>query len=1450
MLTHDLANLDADVTDFGRLLNELRWNGVRQTARFLFNLPPPISINADEHSALGFYHDQAAANHTPGAMNIPDSYLPGEVPDDYLVTSQDQPLAFTDNTPTLQRSRASYTNKGLFTFVSDDVRVTQTAWSLPGADWLLIEYEVRNIQTTPIDDLRIGFHGYIGGRSPGLPPVIPPIDAYGPGGDGGDDIDTVLGDGSGFAYRVTDNLGAAAATTLLFRSGNPAKPLDIYHGENYTLDGGMFNPASPVFVDDEWLYDALRTNQVAYPTGSGTCSFQLVCNVRSVVGWNIGTLPPGDFVRLPLAICVGGTQAGASSSCDAARAYWQSVHSGFQITEVQDEGGARMEFYNWNKPATDITGWYFSPDGGTTRWTAGIFSCGTIAPGAHCVYTLTGAEASALLASGPEGAVIGLYDAADTRLDEIGYGQRGLAPDPLTTESTSRAYSTMAGEYSSDWSRSAAASWGSLNGVPLPDVSMRTPLNEVLFNAANPADRFIEVFYGGSATMDLANHRIVGDTAYVIPAGPPALLSPANRYYYLRPSTAPTLFAAMAVSGDNLYLYDPAGRLLDRAAWSTPHATDLSMVRLPDGSGTPGAYDDPTAVAAGWVFDQRPTYSIVSLEADATQWGHPGLYVWYPLNATNLQASPDYLDLSVLSEPMGFPAALFQSDRVTPVAATPADGDALPDTGLLAPGATYALWVRLFVQDVPMPFYYKENTSVFASSSLDPIGGDRAFLETLINPWIQPDAWADPTTIYVESAAPFGLNTIATVTVNATGRGFTRYTAQDVIFTIDSSGSMMTNDPDPNGIACVPPHPQRVDAALNYIANLSVPDRGGYVDFDSFANLVTPLTTDYATLSAQVACNDQAGGTVISFGMGEANAELANNGAYDHLKIVILLTDADGIAPADDTSCRQLANSAAGLEIIYYTIGLNVPPGPPGGVDLLTYIADTTGGAFYPAADASALDAIFADIFSRVRNLAGKDVDLTDADPMLQFVLSDQVNLVPGTFQLVPGTVETAPNPDVVITNPTNVTLQWNFSQLDVYDYWAVTFQVTAPNPGPAVPVNLVPDSRVSYLTFEDDPITRSFPLVTLNVLPPINLIAPLIESRRIGGDVVLEWSPPVGLAGANAFEVYRGPSPRGIDLTTPIALTPDTAVTSWTDVGGAALGEAYYVLRAVNLSFDVRSVTSNTAGVFTIAFSPGINAFSLPLEPFTAMDTAALLAFLGATSVQTMDAAGRWVAYPGGPSVPVSPGQGLLASFGAATTRTFSGSPGSMILLSDLPGFTAAEAQSLWATVTATGDVQLIWSAPASPAVDHYCVRRAPTRRGLHTGVSSTIGCTAPGNAAITFFLDPGAAGGAGELYYLVLPVDAAGADLSSSFSVGVWTAAYTGMHAIGLPLRPDLPREVSWYAADIPRALGVLWLSGASWIPHFTEMPPGVYDATFAQGVGYQVQVKGPTLYRFVGM
>ena len=62
--------------------------------------------------------------------------------------------------------------------------------------------------------------------------------------------------------------------------------------------------------------------------------------------------------------------------------------------------------------------------------------------------------------------------------------------------------------------------------------------------------------------------------------------------------------------------------------------------------------------------------------------------------------------------------------------------------------------------------------------------------------------------------------------------------------------------------------------------------------------------------------------------------------------------------------------------------------------------------------------------------------------------------------------------------------------------------------------------------------------------------------------------------------------------------------------------------------------------------------------------------------------------------------------------------------------------------------------------------------------------------------------------------------------------------------------PLAVSAYADDIPSARGILWkVPSGAWVPHFTAMDPGTYDAPFDQARGFQLAVSSAVVHAFVG-
>jgi Mg-chelatase subunit ChlD len=209
----------------------------------------------------------------------------------------------------------------------------------------------------------------------------------------------------------------------------------------------------------------------------------------------------------------------------------------------------------------------------------------------------------------------------------------------------------------------------------------------------------------------------------------------------------------------------------------------------------------------------------------------------------------------------------------------------------------------------------------------------------------------------------FGDDGNYTATLNV--RGFlsnetTGPVRQDVVFSIDSSGSMMTNDPSD----------MRKEAAMTYVSLLSPPDRAAVVDFDENALLVndTHLGSNYTRVRENIGFIDSFGGTFITAGVEVALNELQGFGDSRHVWVVILLTDAQSIFEDDDILMPIQIARAKALGVRIYTIGLNTPPLL---FPFMENIANQTGGKFYPTPDADSLEKVYLEIKEDLGTIRG-----------------------------------------------------------------------------------------------------------------------------------------------------------------------------------------------------------------------------------------------------------------------------------------------------------------------------------------------------------------------------------------------------------------------------------------------------------------------------------------------
>ena len=169
-------------------------------------------------------------------------------------------------------------------------------------------------------------------------------------------------------------------------------------------------------------------------------------------------------------------------------------------------------------------------------------------------------------------------------------------------------------------------------------------------------------------------------------------------------------------------------------------------------------------------------------------------------------------------------------------------------------------------------------------------------------------------------------------------------TGVDIVFAIDSSGSMSSNDK--NGI--------RRSAVKQFIDKLGENDRAAIVDFDSSATIYQTFTNDHTLLYNAVNKVNDSGGTSLSAGISKS-ISLFTSTSYtrtDAYKYIIFLTDGDGSYSTSYTT--QAANN----DIVIYTVGLG------SGVrdSVLKGIASGTGGKYFFATEASQLLDVYYDV--------------------------------------------------------------------------------------------------------------------------------------------------------------------------------------------------------------------------------------------------------------------------------------------------------------------------------------------------------------------------------------------------------------------------------------------------------------------------------------------------------
>jgi Ca-activated chloride channel family protein len=232
-------------------------------------------------------------------------------------------------------------------------------------------------------------------------------------------------------------------------------------------------------------------------------------------------------------------------------------------------------------------------------------------------------------------------------------------------------------------------------------------------------------------------------------------------------------------------------------------------------------------------------------------------------------------------------------------------------------------------------------------------------------------------------------------------------TGRRIILAVDISGSMNTRD-----MANSASRLQVVQQVAGEFIDSRQGDQVGLILFGTQPYVQAPLTPDLATVHRFLdealvgfAGTETAIGDAIGLALKRLRAENGANAAPADRTVLILLTD--GESNAGTLQPIQAAHFAAQAGLRIYTIGVGAAVrggffGPVGNNDLdedtLKQIAKLTGGEYFRATDASALQSVYAQI-EKLEPVAGRDQWLRPTDEWFPYPLTLALLLsIPAAF--------------------------------------------------------------------------------------------------------------------------------------------------------------------------------------------------------------------------------------------------------------------------------------------------------------------------------------------------------------------------------------------------------------------------------------------------------------------
>lgn len=427
---------------------------------------------------------------------------------------------------------------------------------------------------------------------------------------------------------------------------------------------------------------------------------------------------------------------------------------------------------------------------------------------------------------------------------------------------------------------------------------------------------------------------------------------------------------------------------------------------------------------------------------------------------------------------------------------------------------------------------------------------------------------AAPTDIFVQGAGSPDTTTV-TLTVQGFGGTLTETVPIDVVFAIDSSGSMTVNDPTN----------LRLSAAKSFVDKLdSSRDQGGVVSWDTGVNFSFGLTQDFAALKTNIDNVDASGGTNLNVGLNGAISMLdANTRVGPSTEAIIFLTD--GVGTYTPAGSGGPAADAAGKGYVIYSIALGGASVGP-----LQDMATATGGQFFNSPSAENLDDIFDAILQTiVTNTSPSGVTLVETT---QDYIVDE-----GSFSIAPDSITTlAGGQTQMIWNNVAQHVGNNDDRLSADETFVVTFDASSSLAGNNLPVDDLAESRVDYTNPDGSSASVPVPQAFINVQgPPVAVddFASTLEDTPVTIDVLANDSDPNG----DALTVISvGPAMQGtvvINADNTVTYSPDSTIFDASDTFTYTIDDGNGLTDTATVTVDVAGLPSTpgkvTGGQFNL---------------------------------------------------------------------------------------------------------------------------------------------------------------------------------------------------------------------------------------------------------------------------